>query len=96
MSAYTKPCLLLSLLRLLPLGHRGGFGGPHNGYELDAIGGYILVMMEAYETFGNQTYLEEAETAAQRFATDRGADEFFMSYEVRRCLASVLLSRRVA
>ena len=53
-------------------------------------------MMEAYETFGNQTYLEEAETAAQRFATDRGADEFFMSYEVRRCLASVLLSRRVA
>ena len=46
-------------------------------------------MMEAYVTFGNQTYLEEAETAAQRFATDRGADEFFMSYEVRRCLASV-------
>ena len=48
-------------------------------------------MMEAYETFGNQTYLEEAETAAQRFATDRGADEFFMSYEVRRV---IMVSRK--
>lgn len=60
----------------------GGFGGPHSGYELDAIGGYILVMMEAYETFHNRTYLEEAKIAADRLASDRGADEFFMTYEL--------------
>ena len=23
--------------------NKGGFGGPHSGYEMDAIGGYILV-----------------------------------------------------
>lgn len=44
--------------------------------------GYILVMMEAYETFHNQTYLEEAKIAANRLASDRGADEFFMTYEL--------------
>ena len=60
----------------------GGFGGPHSGLELDAIGGYILVMVEAYETFHNATYLQEAKIAAERFATDRGEDEFYMSYEL--------------
>ena len=39
-------------------------------------------MMGAYETFGNQTYLQEAEVAAKRLATGRGADEFFMTYEL--------------
>ena len=39
-------------------------------------------MMEAYETFHNQTYLEEAKIAADRLAADRGADEFFMTYEL--------------
>ena len=38
--------------------------------------------MEAYETFHNQTYLEEAKIAAGRLASDRGADEFFMTYEL--------------
>jgi|EP01043_Picozoa_sp_COSAG02_P005965 hypothetical protein len=39
-------------------------------------------MMEAYETFHNHTYLEEAKIAADRLASDRGADEFFMTYEL--------------
>jgi hypothetical protein len=59
-----------------------GFAGPHSGYESDALGGYILVMVEAYETFGEQRFLAEAQRASERFATDRGADEFFMSYEL--------------
>jgi hypothetical protein len=49
-------------------------------FSLVRYAGYILVMMEAYETFGNATYLEEARTAADRLSTDRGADEFFMTY----------------
>lgn len=60
----------------------GGFGGPHAGLELDAIGGYILVMVEAFEAFHNVTFLKEARIAADRFATDRGEDEFYMSYEL--------------
>ena len=39
-------------------------------------------MMEAYETFHNHTYLQEAKLAADRLASDRGADEFFMTYEL--------------
>jgi hypothetical protein len=45
---------------------RGGCDGVQSGSQ-------------AYEAFDNKTYLQEAEIAARRLATDRGTDEFFMT-----------------
>ena len=39
-------------------------------------------MASAFAKFKNQTYLEEAKTAADHYMADIGADEFFSTYEL--------------